>query len=448
MSFVVEFQRDLDMNVDIPSVAIIGRPNVGKSSLFNVFIGKRISIVDPTSGVTRDRISTIMSYKDREFELIDTGGIGVVDRDDLSEDIQNQIHIALHSAEVIVFLVDVREGICPLDEEVARLLRPLGKKVVLAANKADFPKLEKETTIFYKLGFGNPIPISAKQRINTKSILDELVKILPESKSPKEKGIIKLAIVGKRNSGKSTLINTLANENRTIVSEIPGTTRDSVDVQFEIDGRRFVAIDTAGIRKRKSVKDSIEFYSHSRAKASIRRADAILFLLDCEKTISQVDKKVSYYIVEKAKPCIITVNKWDIAGDVKTEEFTRYISQQLSNLSFAPISFISALKGTNVKNTINLAIELVEQSNIRITTGKLNRIMIEAFSKKRPRRKKSKKPKMFYSTQVKKRPPTFVIFVNDKKLFPESYKRFLCNFLRDKLKFKEIPLKIFFRNRE
>lgn len=433
----------------IPVVTIVGRPNVGKSSLLNCFARRRISIVEPTSGVTRDRVSTEIQYKDYAFELVDTGGMGVKDVDGLTGEIEAQIEIALHRADLILFVVDVRDGVTPLDIMVAVKLRRLGKKVILVANKVDTPKFESQMGDFNRLGFGEPIPMSALEGFGRSELLDRIISFLsapcPESASPEL--IMKLAIVGKRNAGKSTLINTLAKEQRVIVSEVPGTTRDSVDVRFEIEGKQFLAIDTAGVRKKRQVKDSIEFYSMARAERAIRRADVVLFLIDATLKVSEVDKKLGDYIISECKPCIIVINKWDLARGAETEKFNDYIYKCLPGLSFAPISFISAKNNEHVVGMIHLALELYEQANTRVTTSEVNQALEEALTLHRPTRRKAKSPKIYYATQVGVAPPTFVLFVNDPKLFDRDYERYLSNQLRSKLPFSEVPLKFHFRAR-
>lgn len=433
----------------LPVVTIVGRPNVGKSSLLNCLAKRKISIVEPTSGVTRDRVSTEIQHKSYVFELIDTGGLGVKDVDGLTEEIEIQIEIALQKADVILFVVDSRDGITSLDIMVAEKLRYLNKRVILIANKVDTPKLEYLIAEFNKLGFGEPVPISAIEGYGRSDLLDKIVALLPvpleETVLPES--VIKLAIVGKRNAGKSTLINTLAKEQRVIVSEVPGTTRDSVDVRFEVDGKQFLAIDTAGVRKKRQVKDSIEFYSMARSERSIRRADIVLFLIDATLKISEVDKKLGDYILSEYKPCIIVINKWDLVHDVKTEKFDEYIYKSLPGLSFAPLSFISAKNNVHVMEMIQLTEELYQQANTRVTTSELNKAVEEALALHRPTRKKSRTSKVYYATQTDVAPPTFVLFVNDPKLFDSDYERYLSNQLRHKLPFSEIPLKFHFRAR-
>lgn len=436
--------------MSIPSVAIVGRPNVGKSSLLNCLARRRISIVEPTSGVTRDRVSTEIRHGDRIFELIDTGGMGVIDVDGLTADIEAQIEIAIYMADVILFVVDVREGITPLDSTVAEKLRRLNKQTILVVNKVDTPKFEYQTAVFNKLGFGEPLSVSATERFGRTELLDKIISLVPDlhtTEADRAEPMMKLAIVGKRNAGKSTLINTLAGQQRVIVSEVPGTTRDSVDVRFEMDGKQFLAIDTAGVRKKKQVEGSIEFYSMARAERSIRRADVVLFLIDSTLKVSEVDKKLGDFIVSECKPCIIVINKSDLVRDVETQKYNKYIYQCLPGLSFAPISFISAKKNERVVPMIHLALDLYKQANIRVSTSDLNKALEEALTLHRPTRKKSKSPKIYYTTQVSVSPPTFILFVNDPKLFDSDYERYLANQLRNKLPFPEIPLKFHFKAR-
>ena len=436
----------------LPIVTIIGRPNVGKSSLLNCLAKKRISIVDSMSGVTRDRVSVEIEHEGNLFELIDTGGIGITDTKEIAHEVEVQIEIALQKASLILFVVDVREGITPLDVEVAERLRKIQKPLLLVVNKCDDAKFDLQTAEFFKLGLGEPLPVSALQSYGRVDLLDRIVSTLPETdtKPVKTDSLMKIAIVGKRNAGKSTLINTLAQEERVIVSEIPGTTRDSVDVKFKIDGKEFIAIDTAGIRKKKQIQGSIEFYGMARAERSIRRADVVILLIDAPSDISQVDKNIGDYIKTQYKPCLLVVSKWDLAEDVEIEKFIKYVHTRLPGLHFAPLSFISSFSGENIIETIELAQELYKQANTRVSTAELNKVLEHAFARHRPTKRKSKISKIYYATQVSVCPPTFVLFVNDKRLFNSDYERYLSNQLRDNLPFSEIPLKFYFRpkNRE
>jgi GTP-binding protein len=432
----------------LPIVAIVGRPNVGKSSLQNCIARRRVSIVEPTPGVTRDRVSVEVRHGDASFELVDTGGIGLVDSDRLEAQVETQIRFAIDVADVVVFLTDVREGVTPLDEEIAALLRKRGKSVVLAANKADVSRLEERAVEFYRLGFGEAIPVSAVERINTTVLLDEVVRRLPaERREPPPSPEMKVAVVGRRNTGKSTLVNTLAGEERVIVSEIPGTTRDAVDVRIERKGRALVVIDTAGLRKRSRVREPVEFYGQARTLASIRRADVVVLLLDATAEIGEIDKKIGAMVREESKPCVIGVNKWDLAGDVKTEAFDAYARDHLSGLAFAPIVYLSAKQGTRVQALVDAAFRLFRQANETVTTGKLNRVIEAAERVRRPAPRRGVAPRIFYATQVGVNPPKVLLFVNEPSLFTKEYARYLENVLRRELPFSSVPIQIVFRRR-
>jgi GTP-binding protein len=432
---------------DIPIVAIVGRPNVGKSSLFNCLAGKRIAIVDALPGVTRDRISTIIDYEGRLFDLMDTGGVGIVDRDDLGADIAAQIEIALTSADLILFVVDAREGRMPLDREVAEKLRVLKKPVIIVANKAERQRDVHQIGEFAALGFGEPLPVSAKLPLNRGELLERIVERLPQEHAPRARaeGALKLAIVGKRNAGKSTLINHLVGEERLITSSKPGTTRDAIDVPFTRKGTKYLAIDTAGVRRKRSIQDSVEFYGFARTERSVRRADVVLLLFDATTEISKVDKKIASFIRAQFKPCILVVNKWDLAGDIDPKKYRSYMDAHLRGFSFAPISLVSAKAGLNVDDTLALAGELDRQAQVRISTGKLNAFIEATKARKGPTAKKHKRPKIYFATQVGIGPPTFVVFVNSPELFSRDYGRYMENALRAAFDFSEIPLRIFFR---
>lgn len=433
----------------LPEVAIVGRPNVGKSSLFNRLAGRRISVVDATSGVTRDRVSAELKYGGKNFELVDTGGIGMTDVEEIRHQVEHQIELAIEKAAVIVFVVDVREGLTPLDNFVAERLRHVQKPVLLVANKVDSPSLEPQKGEFFKLGFGEPLSVSALQGEGKVQLLEEITALLPkvEVGAGLPCPYMRLAVVGRRNVGKSTLINTLAGEERMIVSEIPGTTRDSVDIRFELDGKVFVAIDTPGVRKRRKVEGTLEFYSLERAMGSIRRADVVLFLLDAREEVARLDKKLGAYIAEQYRPCILVINKWDLAEGHEPEEFEEYLRANLPGLAYAPLSFVSAKRGDNVAETIALAEELFEQSKTRVSTSELNRVVQEAFWASPPKEKAGRRGRIYFATQVEVSPPTFVIFVNYPELFDSNYERYLANRLRDVLPYSEVPLRFFFRMR-
>lgn len=435
----------------IPVVAIVGRPNVGKSSVFNMLVGERTSIVEPTAGVTRDRVSAICSGNDKYFELVDTGGHGIVDRDDLEEHVERQIGFAIEQASMILFVVDAREGISPLDQQTAELVRRRAKVPVrLVANKVDAFTIEAEVGQFHRLGFGVPIPTSAISNDGRTALTEAILEVIgPLGDETPAEPVMKIALVGKRNAGKSSFINALAGEERVIVSEIAGTTRDSIDVRFEKDGRVFVAIDTAGVRKKSKIEDSIEFFAMDRAERSIRRADVVLMLIDATEPVGQVEKKLISTIAEEFKPCVLVVNKWDLAkGRASTEEFGEYLTKLIPHLDYAPIAFTSANVGKNIGSTIEVAEMLFKQARTRVTTGQLNAIIHEAVQQNPPKMKRgTRTPRVYYATQVSEQPPTIVLFVNDPKSITPGFERFLLNRFRERLPFEEVPIRLMYRAR-
>jgi GTP-binding protein len=435
--------------VAIPQVAIVGRPNVGKSSLFNWLSGRRIAIVDPTPGVTRDRITTLVKMEDGYFELIDTGGIGIQDVDNLTADVEKQIDRALEDAQLLLFIVDVRSGLTALDEEVAQRLRRITKPVLLVANKADTPELEAHAGDFYRLGFDKMVAVSAQQSRGKNALLRLIRQNLPTA-GPAEavsEPVLKLAIVGRRNTGKSTFINSLARSERMIVSEVAGTTRDSVDVRFERDGQTFVAIDTAGVRRKGSIANDIEFYSVARAERSIRRADVVLLFFDPRSRISKVDKQLAEYILEHHKPAIFVVNKWDLSEGIPTGRYGEYIRKTFPSLDFVPIAFVTAKDGKNVQMVLNLAQVLHKQASARVSTGDLNRVIRDALTRQAPPLRQNRRPKVYYVTQVGTNPPTVVVFTNGAELFDNTYRRYLIKTMRDHLPFNDVPIKLYLRNK-
>jgi GTP-binding protein len=433
----------------VPVVAIVGRPNVGKSSIFNWLAGRRIAIVDSTAGVTRDRLTALIKLDDRYFELVDTGGMGVQDVDNLTAHVERQIETAIEQAHIILFVVDGRDGLMPLDEEVARRLRYVTKPVVLVANKCDSPELEQQTGEFYKLGRGKLICVSTQQYRGRDALMDMIRQRLPkqEEPNPNIEASLKLAIVGRRNTGKSTFINSLAQSERMIVSEIPGTTRDSVDVRFERDGKVLIAIDTAGVRRKQSISSDLEFYSMARAERSIRRADAVLIFLDPRVRISKVDKQLAAYVLEQYKPAIFVVNKWDLMGQLPTSKFGNYVRAVFPNLDFLPIAFITAKSGKNVQAVLNLAQNLYKQSSVRVGTADLNRVLAKALEQQPPPLRQNRRPKIFYATQVAMNPPTIVLFTNGPSLFDNTYERYLVKTFRDHLSFGDVPIKLYLRHK-
>ena len=437
----------------------------------NALVGKRISIVQDMPGVTRDRVSYFFPLDGKFVELIDTGGYGFEDDQGLTEHIKHQIELAMASASMVLFVLDATEGITAVDQEVAKLLRKQGIKTVVVANKADGPKRDPFVAEFARLGFGIPIGISALNDRN----LDEVVaaikanidlKDAPTSMPPP---MMQIAIVGKRNAGKSTFVNAIAklyddDPQRVIVSEVPGTTRDSVDVRFEKDGHALVVIDTAGVRKkRRMVGTDIEFYSFHRAERSIRRADIVLFLIDASEPVSEPDKKLAMYIAEQYKPVILVINKWDKARDAflkqhegeeekfrdsdAMEEYGTYLDAELKFIDYAPIAFTTAKDGKNIQAVLDLAQNLYKQANERVTTGRLNTAIEQVIQEKPPSSNKRSAPKVYYATQVSVGPPTIVLFVNRPEAFDSNYMRYTVNRFRELLPYAEVPIKVEVRAR-
>lgn len=432
----------------LPLIVIVGRPNVGKSSLLNMLARDRISIVDARAGITRDRVSALVEHQERYYEVIDTGGIGIVDDDNLESHVEHQIRFAIERADVILFTVDVAEGPVPLDQAVAELLRRAEKPVILVANKADDPKHEAGAGEFMRLGFGEPLCIAALHNHGRTALLSRVAALVGDLAGD-EPGlpVMKLAIVGKRNAGKSTFVNALAGEERMIVSEIPGTTRDAVDVRFEKDGRQFVAIDTAGVRKKARMND-IDFYSYTRALRSIQRADVVLLLIDALVPIAEVDLKLASAILEEHKPVILTVNKWDLAQarEASMDDFQAYLTRVLPMLEHAPIAITTATTGKNVDAVVDLALSLHKQAHTRLSTAKLNGALREVLALRGPSAKHGTRPvKIYYATQVAVAPPTLVLFCNDPELVREEYRRYLLRQLRSVTPFTEVPVRLWFR---
>lgn len=435
-----------------PVVAIVGRPNVGKSTLFNVLAGERISIVKDTPGVTRDRIYADVNWLNRQFTLIDTGGIEPDSKDVILAQMREQAEIAIATADVIIFLTDVRQGLQDSDAKVADLLRRSGKPVVLVVNKVDnFDKYMADVYEFYNLGIGDPFPVSASSMLGLGDMLDEVAKHFPDYEGETEEDDRpKVAIIGKPNVGKSSLINKLANEDRVIVSDIAGTTRDAIDTDIKYNGKEYVFIDTAGLRRKNKIKEEIERYSIIRAVTAVERADVCIIVIDATEGVTEQDAKIAGIAHERGKGIIIAVNKWDaIEKDDKTiYRHTEKIRQILSFMPYAEILFISAKSGQRLNKLFETIDVVIENNSMRVATGVLNEIVAEAVAMQQPPTDKGKRLRIYYVTQVAVKPPTFVIFVNDKELMHFSYTRYLENRIRDTFGFRGTALKFIIRERK
>lgn len=435
-----------------PVVAVVGRPNVGKSTLFNALAGERISIVKDTPGVTRDRIYADVTWLDYQFTMIDTGGIEPDSKDIILSQMREQAEIAIATADVIVFLTDVRQGLQDADSKVADMLRRSGKPVVLVVNKVDsFEKYMPDVYEFYNLGIGDPFPISAASMLGLGDMLDEVVSHFPDyNKEEEEDERPKVAIIGKPNVGKSSLINKLANEERVIVSDIAGTTRDAIDTDIRYDGREYVFIDTAGLRRKNKIKEEIERYSIIRAVTAVERADVCIIVIDATEGVTEQDAKIAGIAHERGKGIIIAVNKWDaIEKDDKTiYRHTEKIRQVLSFMPYAEILFISAKSGQRLNKIFETIDVVIANNSMRVATGVLNEIVAEAVAMQQPPSDKGKRLKIYYTTQAAVKPPTFVIFVNDKELMHFSYTRYLENRIRETFGFRGTALKFIIRERK
>ncbi len=435
-----------------PVVAVVGRPNVGKSTLFNVLAGERISIVQDTPGVTRDRIYADVSWLNMAFTLIDTGGIEPESKDIILSQMREQAQIAIDTADVIIFMVDVRQGLVDADSKVADMLRRSHKPVILVVNKVDsFEKFMADVYEFYNLGIGEPIPISAASRLGLGDMLDEVAKHFPaDVDEATEDDRPKVAIIGKPNVGKSSLINKLGGEDRVIVSDIAGTTRDAIDTVIKYHGTEYVFIDTAGLRRKNKIKEELERYSIIRAVTAVERADVVLIVIDATEGVTEQDAKIAGIAHERGKGIIIAVNKWDaVEKDDKTiYKHTERIRQILSFMPYAEILFISAKTGQRTQKLFEMIDMVLENNSMRVATGVLNEIMAEAVAMQQPPSDKGKRLKLYYITQVAVKPPTFVIFVNDKELMHFSYTRYLENRIRDAFGFRGTSLKFIIRERK
>ena len=435
-----------------PVVAIVGRPNVGKSTLFNALAGEQISIVKDTPGVTRDRIYADVTWLNYNFTLIDTGGIEPESKDIILSQMREQAEIAIASADVIIFMVDVRQGLVDSDSKVANMLRRSGKPVVLVVNKVDsFQKMMTDVYEFYNLGIGDPVPVSSVGKLGIGDMLDEVVKHFPESAAEDEEDERpRIAIVGKPNVGKSSIINKIVGESRVIVSDIAGTTRDAIDTDITYNGNEYVFIDTAGLRRKNKIKEELERYSIIRTVTAVERADVVLVVIDATEGVTEQDAKIAGIAHERGKGIIVVVNKWDAIekNDKTIYEHTNRIKDILSFMPYAEILFISAKTGQRVGKIFDTIDMVIENQNLRIQTGVLNEILSEAVAMQQPPSDKGKRLKIFYMTQVSVKPPTFVIFVNNKELMHFSYTRYIENKIREAFGFRGTPLKFIIRERK
>jgi GTP-binding protein len=455
----------------LPVVAIVARPNVGKSSHTNALVGRRVSIVQDMPGVTRDRVSVYLPINGHYVELVDTGGYGFVDPDQLTEHIKHQIEVAMSRADLVILVVDCEDGLTSADQEIAALLRRKGIKALLVANKADGERADVVLGDFARLGLGTPLGVSALRERNLELVTNAIAKNVDLSNAPTEMPPPEtlVAIVGKRNAGKSTLVNAIAglydgDPDRVIVSEVPGTTRDSIDVRFEKEGKTLIVIDTAGVRKKRHmVTNDIEFYSFHRAERSIRRADVVLMLIDATLPVSEPDKKLANYISEQHKPIIFVINKWDLARQLLQErrgggdevrdedlmeEYREYLDEEIRHLDYAPMAFVTAKEGRNVQQVIDLAQHLYKQTNERVSTAKVNQAVRRVLEERQPSTPSGRRARIYYATQTAVAPPTIVIKVNNPNYFDDAYTRFIVNRLRDLLPYPEVPINLVVRARE
>lgn len=435
-----------------PIVAVVGRPNVGKSTLFNALAGSRLAIVKDTPGITRDRLYADVTWLNTNFTLIDTGGIEPDSKDVILSQMREQAQIAIDTADVILFMTDVKQGLVDADFRVADMLRKSGRPVVLAVNKVDsFEKYMTDVYEFYNLGIGEPWPISASERQGLGDMLDEVISHFEEpSDEEEEDDRPKVAIVGKPNVGKSSILNKLAGENRVIVSDIAGTTRDAIDTEVKYQGREYVFIDTAGLRRKNKIKEELEKYMIVRTVSAVERADVVILVIDAAEGVTEQDAKIAGIAHERGKGMIIAVNKWDMVekNDKTINEYKKKITQVLSFMPYAEMIFVSAATGQRLVKLYEMIDMVIENHSMRVATGVLNEIMTEAVALQQPPTDKGKRLKLFYITQVSVKPPTFVIFVNDKELMHFSYTRYIENKIRESFGFRGTPLKFIIRERK
>ena len=434
-----------------PTVAIVGRPNVGKSTFFNYIVGKRISIVQDEPGVTRDRVYADATWRGRTFSLIDTGGIEPESEDIIKSQMREQANIAISVADVILFITDIKQGVTADDMDIAQMLRKSKKKVILVCNKADnYGKTSDDIYEFYNLGLGDPYPVSSVNAIGIGDVLDAIYESFPEEVEEDDSDVIKVAIIGKPNVGKSSLVNKILGENRVIVSNIAGTTRDAIDSEFENEFGKYVFIDTAGIRRKSKVDEQIEKYSVMRSLLAVERADVCILMIDANEGVTEQDTKIAGEAHEAGKAVIIAVNKWDeYEKDTNsTEKYKKEVYNKLSYLSYAPIIFISAKTGQRVNKLFEMINMVANQNAMRVSTSVLNQVLNEAIAIVQPPTDKGKRLKIYYMTQASTKPPTFVVFVNDKKLFHFSYERYLINQIRKEFTLTGTPVRMIVRERK
>lgn len=435
-----------------PIVAIVGRPNVGKSTLFNIFANSRISIVEDTPGVTRDRLYADTEWLDNEFMMVDTGGIEIMNTDKIAVSIRQQAQIAIAEADVILFVCDARAGITHEDAEVAKMLRQSKKPIVLAINKADSPKQEMEIFEFYNLGIGEPIPVSAANHLGLGDLLDAVVEKFPETSAYGEDGNedeIKVALIGRPNVGKSSIFNTLVGEERSIVSDVAGTTRDAIDTPVIREGQKFLFIDTAGMRRKARIDEPIEKYSIIRSLRAVDRSDVVLMVIDAIDGVTEQDKKIAGYAHEAGKGIVLVVNKWDLydKDNTSTLRYTENLRRELVFMQYAPVVFVSAMTKQRIHRLPEVIHYVAEQNAMRISTSVLNQVVEYAIAINPPPTEKGQRLKILYATQVKIKPPTFVIFVNEPEIMHFSYQRYLENKLREAFGFEGTPLQMIIRGK-
>lgn len=433
-----------------PTVAIVGRPNVGKSTFFNYIVGKRISIVQDEPGVTRDRVYADATWKGKTFTLIDTGGIEPESEDIIVSQMRDQANIAIDIADVIIFLTDIKQGVTAADKEISLMLKKSKKPVILVCNKADnYGKTSDDIYEFYNLGLGDPHPVSSVNAIGIGDVLDAIYEEFPETEVEEDDDTIKVAIIGKPNVGKSSLVNQILGENRVIVSDIAGTTRDAIDSEFQNEFGKYVFIDTAGIRRKSKVDEQIEKYSVMRSLLAVERADVCLLMIDANEGITEQDKRIAGEAHEAGKASIIVINKWDAyeKDEHSMEKYKKQVYNELAYLSYAPIIFISAKTGQRVNKLFELINQVANQNALRVSTSVLNQVLNEAIAIVQPPTDKGKRLKIYYMTQASTKPPTFVVFVNDKKLFHFSYERYLVNQIRKEFTLTGTPVRIIVREK-